>query len=276
MSRSRLVEVELPDPMHLEGWEENDEPLASDPHSDEQAYCFYALRYLLNPDGHYVSKDRWLRMDPHNSGDKLLPDLLIALGLQERQWGTDEYLPWEVGKPPEVLAEFLSPSSEDADQVHKPRRYGGLGVKEYFLFDPDGTYGVPRLQGWTLYGEDEREPLPRDSGGGVASRVLPVRFVLTGGHIGVVDTRTGEPAPRYEELQRLLREEIELQERLRQEANAEQGRLRRELAAREEQLLREVEARQGRLRQEEAARENAEREVQRLREELNRLRRDRA
>ncbi len=240
-----IAGVELPDPMHLEGWEENDEPLATDPHSDEQAYCFYALRYLLNPDGHYVSKDRWLRMDPANSRDKLLPDLLIALGLQERQWGTDEYLPWAVGKPPEVLAEFLSPSSADADKVQKPRRYGKLGVREYFLFDPDGTYGVPRIQGWALLGEEEREPLPRDAGGGVTSRVLPVHFVLLDDHIGVVDTRTGQLALRYDQLQQLLRQEMA--------AHAQ--------AALERQ-------------QEATALEAAEREVQRLQAELDRLRRE--
>jgi hypothetical protein len=39
------------------------------------------LRCLLNLDGHYVSMDRWLRMDPFNGRDKLLPDLLIALGV---------------------------------------------------------------------------------------------------------------------------------------------------------------------------------------------------
>jgi hypothetical protein len=103
------------DPMHLEGWEEQDEPLATDRHSEEQAYCWLALRYLLEPDGHYVSKDRWLRMDPDNEHDKLLPDLLIARDVLAQQWNVNEYLPWEVGKAPEVLGEFL-------------REAGGAGV----------------------------------------------------------------------------------------------------------------------------------------------------
>lgn len=88
----RPIEVTLPDPMHLEPWEEQDEPSAGDPHFGEQRYCYSALRCLLNPAGHYVSEDRWLRMDPANDRDKLLTDLMTALGLQERQWGTDEYL----------------------------------------------------------------------------------------------------------------------------------------------------------------------------------------
>lgn len=256
--------VTVPDPMHLEGWEEQDEPLASDPHFDEQHYCYYALRYLLNPDGHYVSADRWLRMDPANDHDKLLPDLLIALGLQERQWGNDEYLPWEVGKAPEVLAEFLSPSSVQADTVHKPRRYGKLGVREYFLFDPVGTYDVPRIQGWTLYGEDVREALPRGAEGGISSRVLPVRFVLVDDHIAVVDRRTGKLALRYEELQRLFRQELAAQQ---QEAAALQARLREEVEARQQEA-----AEHAREAAEHAA---AERKVRRLQAELERLRRER-
>ena len=277
--------VLLPDPMHLEGWEEQDEPLASDRHSDEQTYCFTALRYLLNPDGHYVSMDRWLRMDRADHKDKLLPDLLIALDVQEQQWNVDEYLPWEVGKAPEVLGEFLSPSSEGADTTEKPKRYAKLGVREYFLFDPDGTYGVPRIQGWSLQGDGSREALPRRADGGVQSRVLPVRFVLADDHVGVIDVRTGRLALRYAEVQRLLREEIEARYRAEQaQRRAEQvqqqeaeARWRAEQLQREEAAARQQET-EGRLsaeqaqRQEAEARTAAEAEVALLRAELDRLR----
>lgn len=243
--------VVLPDPMRLEGWEEQDEPLASDPHADEQTYCFTALRYLLNPDGHYVAMDRWLRMDAANDHDKLLPDLLIALDTLDQQWGVNEYLPWAVGKAPELLGEFLSLSSEAADRDAKPERYGKLGVREYFLFDPDGTFGVPRVQGWTLRRDGTRTPLPRQADGGVASATLPVRFVFRDGHIAVIDPRTGQIALRYEDAQRRLREETAARWRAEQaRAQAEQAR------------QREAEARAA-----------AEAEVARLRAELERLRR---
>jgi Uma2 family endonuclease len=240
-----------PDPMHLEGWEEQDEPSATDRHSEEQAYCWTALRSLLEPDGHYVSKDRRLRMDPDDEQDKLLPDLLIARDVLKQQWNVNEYLPWLVGKAPELLAEFLSPGSEGVDQKEKPRRYAELGVQEYFLFDPDGTYGVPRVQGWALRRDGRRETLPRAADGGVASAVLPVTFRPVGGHIAVVDTRTGRVTLRYEEVQALLRRELETRFRA------------------EEAQRQEAEARQ----QAEQARREAEAEVARLRAELDRLRR---
>jgi hypothetical protein len=285
--------VALPDPMHLEGWEEQDEPLASDPHSDEQTYCFTALRYLLNPDGHYVSMDRWLRMDPHKPSDKLLPDFLIARDLLAQQWGVDEYLPWVVGKAPEVLGEFLSPSSEKVDQKDKPERYGKLGVQEYFLFDPDGKYHVPRIQGWTLHPDGSRAALPRAVDGSIASRLVPVRFGLVDDHVGVIDTRTGELALRYEDVQRLLREEAAARWRAEQARDQEAAARRQEEAARQQEAAarqraeaaqrQEAEARQheaaARLvaeqgqRREAEARVLAEAEAARLRAELERLRR---
>jgi Uma2 family endonuclease len=228
-----------PDPMHLEGWEEQDEPSATDRHSEEQAYCWTALRSLLEPDGHYVSKDRRLRMDPDDEQDKLLPDLLIARDVLGRQWNVDEYLPWAVGKAPELLAEFLSPGSEGVDQKEKPRRYAELGVQEYFLFDPDGTYGVPRVQGWALRRDGRRETLPRAADGSIASRLVPVRFRLVNDHIGVIDTRTGQLALRYETAQQMLREEIAARwqaKQAQQRAEAEVARLRAEL----ERLRREL------------------------------------
>ena|SRR5579859_1665974 len=228
----------LPDPMHLEPWEEQDEPLASDRHHDEQTYCFEALRHLLNPDGHYATMDRWLRMDPADDHDRLLPDLLVATGLLQAQWNRNEYLPWVAGKAPEILGEFLSPSSLLADLVEKPRRYGALGVREYYVFDPDGSVGVPRVQGWVLQGEEQRQELPRDPDGGLTSRVVPIRFELIDDHITVVDSRSGEIALRYGDVQHVLHQER---------------------AAR---------------RRAESAREAAESEVRRLRAELDRLRGD--
>jgi Uma2 family endonuclease len=252
------LRVALADPLHLEGWEEQDEPLATGRHSEEQAYCWQALRYLLEPEGHYVSKDRWLRMDPDKEADKLLPDLLIARDLLERQWNVNEYLPWEVGKAPEVLGEFLSPSSEGADQGEKPERYGKLGVREYFLFDPDGKYSVPRIQGWQLHRDGSREPLPRAADGGIASRLVPVAFRLVEEHISVADVRTGQVALRYDVAQQLLRDEIAARWRavqaLVKEAAARQ--------AAETDRQREAEARTA-----------AEAEAARLRTELERLRR---
>ena len=273
------LSVALTGPLHLEGWEEQDEPLATDRHSDEQAYCWLALRYLLNPAGHYVSKDRWLRMDPANADDKLLPDLLIARDVLAQQWNLNEYLPWEVGKAPEVLGEFLSPTSEGVDQKEKPERYAKLGVQEYFLFDPDGKYPVPRIQGWTLRRDGSRQAMPRRADGSVGSHLLPVSFVLMDDHVGVVDRRTGRLVLRYEAAQRLLREEIEARYRaeqaMHQEAAARQQAERSQQQAERAQRQAELAQQQAELalQLEAEGRAVVEAEAAQLRAELERLRR---
>ncbi len=222
--RADIAALDLPDPMHPKPWEEKDEPLASDLHYDSQDYVRDALRVILDPTLHYVTRDRWLHMDPANPRDRLLPDLLVALDVPAARRDPDEFIPREVGKPPDLLGEILSPSSEVADEEGKPKRYARLGVREYFLFDVVGVYDVSPVQGWRLRQDGSREPLPSDSEGGVMSEVLPVRFVFRDGWLQVEDTRTGDVVPRHRDFQRRL-EDIEV---ARLQAEAENERLRAE------------------------------------------------
>lgn len=123
------------------------------PHSDRQGVvapsrsCGWGHTQRLGPAG--VILYAWLRLDRENAR-RLLPDVLVALDLLSERRDPDEYRPWDTGKPPDVLAEFLSPSSTTADMVEKPLTYARLGVREYFLFDSAGDYPVPRIQGWSL------------------------------------------------------------------------------------------------------------------------------
>ena len=269
----------LPDPMRLEPWEEQDEPLASERHHQEQDYCLFALRELLGPQGYVVTRDRWLRVDPTGVQRAVQPDLLIAHGVT---LGPEEttYDPWLLGKVPDVLAEFLSPSTVTADLEGKPDWYARLGVGEYVRFDLSGiVLGGPPLAGFALTARGTWAPLPLDPDGGLTSRVLGVRFVW-GEHLTILDVATGRSAPRFEEVMVLLRHA----ERARWAAEFER---RREAEARqaaetaqqhaEVERRREAEARQAAeaaQRREAEARHAAEAEAARLRAELERLRQD--
>jgi hypothetical protein len=145
-------------------------------------------------------------------------------------------------------------------------------VREYFLFDPDGKYPVPRIQGWTLRRDGGQEPLPRGANGSVASRVLPVAFRLADDHIGVVDTRTGQVALRYEDVQRLLRQEAAARWRAEQDRRRAEQAQQREAEARQRAEQAQQRAEQAQQ-QEAVARAAAEAEAARLRTELERLRR---
>jgi Uma2 family endonuclease len=215
-----LTEARMPDPLHLEGWEEQDEPMATDWHHGEQDYCCAVLRERFAGPDCYVTRDRWLLMDPANQADKLLPDLLVALGVPDRN--REEYNPLIEGKPPDLLAELLSKDTRRIDVEDKRERYAKLGVREYFVFNPERRFRLPRINGWTLHSDGSASPLPAGPDGSVASTVLPVRFVIREEYLAVLDQPSGVPlSPLAGAYLRLHEEEV-----ARQRAEAEVERLR--------------------------------------------------
>jgi Uma2 family endonuclease len=155
---SSLTEARVPDPLHLEGWEEQDEPMATDWRHREQDYCCAVLRERFVGPDRYVTRDRWPLMDPANQADKLLPDLLVALGVPDRN--REEYNPLIEGKPPDLLAELLSKDTRRIDMEDKRERYAKLGVREYFVFNPERRFRLPRINGWTLHSDGSASPSP--------------------------------------------------------------------------------------------------------------------
>jgi len=184
------VLVDVPDPMHLDPDVEQDEPLAIDQHYFDQDVCYGTLKDTFGGPSCYITRDRWLLMDPRNPRDKLLPDLLVSLGVP--QANRIEYDPLAEGKPPDLLGEFLSGSSLKADLVYKVARYRSLGVREYLVFNPSGVFSAPLIQGWNLQAPGEAAPLAPDTDGGITVSVLPVRFVYQDSLLVMFDTRTGE------------------------------------------------------------------------------------
>jgi Uma2 family endonuclease len=237
------------DPMELEYSEEGDEPLASDYHYMEQIFCYTVLfERFAGPDC-YVSFQRWLRRDAAGREPMLQPDLLVARGVPQRNHRV--YDPWQEGKMPDLVAEYLSPTSLKADQVGKLDAYHKLRIPEYWLFNPSGEFAGPRIRGWNLLGREGPEPLLEEADGSFASRVLPIRFMIVDDVLEVLDGRSGA------QLTPLHAQQLRIRE-----AEASQR------AA--EASQRAAEARQH---LETEARQNAEAEVACLRAELDRLRR---
>ena len=73
------------------------------------------------------------------------PDVLVSFGVSRRHRGS--YAVWEEGKPPDFALEILSEFTWRKDVRVNPQRYEQMGVREYFLFDPN-EFVKPRLQGW--------------------------------------------------------------------------------------------------------------------------------
>ena len=55
---------------------------------------------------------------------------------------------WEEGKAPDFVLEVASPSTADNDAGDKARKYAGLGVREYWRLDPEGTIMGAPLEGY--------------------------------------------------------------------------------------------------------------------------------
>ena len=104
------------------------------------------------------------------------------------------YKVWEEGKGPDFVLEVASPSTWREDVGRKRGIYAGLGVKEYWLFDPMGEHLKPALQGNRLVdGEYERQPLLESLDGrlGLRSGTLGLELWAKGRRMRFRDPETG-------------------------------------------------------------------------------------
>lgn len=104
----------------------------------------------------YVSGNLLLYYEEGNNKVRVAPDVFVVLGTAKRD--RSSYLLWQEGKAPDFVMEIASPSTYRADQGPKRDLYAGMGVSEYWLYDPTGDYLKPSLQGFRLV-EGQYEPL---------------------------------------------------------------------------------------------------------------------
>ena len=139
-------------PAAIEYPESDGKPMAeNDAQRDAILYGCGALglRYRERPDV-YVSGDLLIYYEEGNLEVSVAPDVFVVFGVEDRLRGN--YKVWEEGKGPDFVLEVASPSTWREDVRRKPGVYAGLGVREYFLYDPTGEYLTPRLRGHRLVG----------------------------------------------------------------------------------------------------------------------------
>ncbi len=102
------------------------------------------------------------------------PDVLVAKGVGKHE--RRSYRLWEEKQVPCTLFEIASKNTWRIDKEEKPLLYAQLGVKEYFLFDPEGCYLDPVLQVFrTVHGKPV--PMKPATDGSLTSRQLELRLV---------------------------------------------------------------------------------------------------
>jgi Uma2 family endonuclease len=197
--------------------------------------------------------DAWFAPDPmvYVSGNMLMyyiednprrhvsPDVFVVKGipkLPERR----HFLVWKEGKGPDAVIELSSPSTEKEDLERKFELYRDLlKVSEYFLFDPYGESLVPPLVGFRLSNWEYEAIAPVN--GRLPSEVLGLHLERDGWQLRLYDPAAGAwlLVPREEGAARRRAEaaqsatDARLREETqrRQQAEAEIERLRRELDA---------------------------------------------
>ncbi|MDE0105208.1 MAG: Uma2 family endonuclease [Bryobacterales bacterium] len=123
-------------------------------------------------------------------GKFVSPNVIVVLDHDLEGRGT--YKLWVEGKPPDFAMDVISPSSELRNHEEKKALYARLGIREYFLFQPDARRPGPRLVGYEL-GESGYRRLGPEVGlpGAVRSAVLGVSLRPKGAFLRVRDDRSG-------------------------------------------------------------------------------------
>lgn len=156
----------------------------------------------------YVSGNILLYYVEGNPKKRVAPDVFVARGVQKGDRRV--YKLWEEGRAPEVVFEVSSRQTWREDLNTKWRLYEDLGVKEYFIFDPEYDYLVEPLIAWRL--ESGRYEAVEVLDGAVKSETLNLELVNTGETLRLRNLATGQflrtPLELAEEADR-LRLEVE-------------------------------------------------------------------
>lgn len=106
---------------------------------------------------------------------------------------------WEEHAIPAVVFEITSPATWLEDLVNKSALYMRLGVKEYFIFDPQAAVLKEGVQGLRLH-NGEYVPIAPNKEGALASQELGVQLVRQGDLLRLLDPESKQVIPWGEEV----------------------------------------------------------------------------
>lgn len=202
----------------------------TDKHRREMTALIEALIAYFNATPNvYVSGNLMLYYEEGNPSASISPDVFVVKGISKKERRV--YKLWEEGKAPDVTLEITSRSTRLEDLGTKRALYAEFGVAEYFIYDPYQEYLKPPLQGYRLE-KDAYVPIAADAQGRLYSNVLELALQITQGDLRLFDPRAGKYLLTPLEAQEAAREAKEIARRevaARQSAEAEVERLREEL-----------------------------------------------
>ena len=209
-----------------------DDPLY--PHSDgkpmaENDWQLWAIIRLISSLGlHYRGRpdvqaggNNLIYYEEGDPAKRIAPDVYVAFDVPKRKRMV--YKVWEEGKAPDFVLEVASRSTWRQDRSRKRKLYAKLGVREFWLFDPQGKFFDLPLEGYVLEGRAYR-PLPGhvENGGWVMrSQVLGLDLVARGEELRLRNLDTGELLPNLEEAEDRAAQESSARRKAEARANRE-------------------------------------------------------
>jgi len=177
---------------------------------------FTLLDFYRNESDVYVATNLLLYYVEGEPRRRVAPDVFVVRGVANRQRRI--YKLWEEGRPPGFVIELSSRQTWREDLQEKWRLYEQLGVREYFIFDPEYDYLDTPLVGYRLAADGRYAALEVENNR-LHSETLDLDLVDTGETLRLFDPRTNQflPTPLEEA-------------KARRQAEAEAASLREELA----------------------------------------------
>ncbi len=103
----------------------------------------------------YVSGNLFIYYVEDDNRKNVAPDVFVVRGVGKRlgEQLRRVYKLWEEGVAPCVVIEVTSSGTKNEDLQRKKNLYAQLGVKEYFIFDPEYRYLKPPFRAYRLSGK---------------------------------------------------------------------------------------------------------------------------
>jgi Uma2 family endonuclease len=162
--------------------------------------------FFRNRPDAFIASDQFWYWEEGNTSACIAPDVMVVLGVPPRDpRERSSFFSWEEnGAIPSIVFEMASKNTGREDVNEKYDRYESLGVREYFLFDPEALYLKPQLQGYRLNGTAYRRlhvgALESELGFGLRAEDTMIRLI---------DLRTKQPIPTRAEAVELIQKEAE-------------------------------------------------------------------
>jgi Uma2 family endonuclease len=173
---------------------EDGEPMAETQiHIRAIILLFQALEdYLARRLDNYIAAGMFWYWEKGNVAARRAPDVMVIKGVGRRVQRS--FLSWkENDAAPCVIFEMASQGTWRENLNQRRKLYERLGVNEYFIFDPEGLYLRPALQGFRRNARGVFVPVKHDAKEQLRRKELGIDLRGEGKFHRVIDTKSGKP-----------------------------------------------------------------------------------